>query len=88
MPITSPDFPSQQHLDQTEEFKVKSEQRAREILLTTREQWHSPEWYSVWRYHLAASRFGEVYHRKPDTRPDALVLRRLKSRRFMTPAIE
>ena len=88
----SPDLPSQQQLDQTvREFKSSlhvSEPRAREIRLTTREQQHSPEWYSVWRYRLTASIFGEIYHCKPDTRPDALVLRLLKSRRFMTPAIE
>ena len=84
-PITLPDLPSRQQLEQTvREFKSSlhvSEQKAREI--TTREQQHSPEWYSVWRYHLTASIFGEIYHRKPDTRQDALVLRLLKPRQFI-----
>lgn len=73
------------------EFKSSlhvSEQRAREIEQTTREQRHSPGWYSVWRYRLTASLFGEIYHCKPDTRPDALVLQLLKPRQFMTPAVE
>ena len=58
-PITSPDLPSRQQLEQTvREFKSSlhvSEQRAREIQQTTREQQHSPEWYSVRRYRLTAS---------------------------------
>ena len=92
MPAESPDLPCRQQLEQTvREFKSSlhvSEQRAREIEQATREQRHSPEWYSVRRYRLTASLFGQIYHRKPDTRPDALVLRLIKPRQFMTPAIE
>ena len=40
------------------------------------------------RYRLTASRFGEVFHRKVDTRPDALVLRLIQQKQFFSHAVE
>lgn len=40
------------------------------------------------RYRLTASRFGEIFHRKIDTPPDALVMRLLNPSQFTSPATE
>jgi len=102
MPEESPDLPGRQQLQQTvREFKSSlhvSEQRAREIEQTTREQRHSPEWYSVRRYRLTASLFGEIYHRIANQTLNQMhsscdflslaSLRLLKPRQFTTPAVE
>ena len=45
-------------------------------------------WYNVRRYRLTTSRFGEVFHCRVDTRPDALVLRLLQQKQIFSPAIE
>ena len=92
VPLGSPGLPSQQQLAlSVHEFKSSlqvSDQRAREIERNTREQRHSSEWYSVRRYRLTASHFGEIFHRKADTPPNALVVRLLEPRPFTSPAME
>ena len=45
-------------------------------------------WYTVRRYRLTASTFGEIFHRKAETSPDALVLRLLQQKQISSPAIE
>ena len=40
------------------------------------------------RYRLTASSFGEIFRRRPETIPDALVLKLLQRRQISSPAIE
>ena len=60
----------------------------REIEQNTRGQRNSSLWYSVRRYRITASRFGEIVRRKPDTPPDVLVLSILQPRSFSSAATE
>ena len=54
---------------------VITEEEARKIEQRTRQQRHSPEWFAASRFRLTSSVFGEIFHRRPDTPPDALVVR-------------
>ena len=91
-PDLPPNLPPHHDLRYTiVEFKKSlqvSEEEARKIERETREQRFSSLWYSVRRYRLTASSFGEVFRRKSDTAPDAIVLRLLKQRQISSPAIE
>ena len=64
-----------------------SAEKIREIERNTKDQHRSPQWYGVRRYHLAASRFGEVLHRA-DTPPDSLVLCIIEPKQFSTAATD
>ena len=61
---------------------------AREIERKTREQRLSSVWYSVRRYRLTASRFGDVISRKPTTPPEKLVLSILQPTDFSSVAMK
>ena len=91
-PNLPPNLPAHHDLRYTiEEFKKSlqvSDEEARKIEIETRAQRFSSLWYSVRRYRLTASSFGEVFRRKSDTAPDALVLRLLKQRQISSPAID
>ena len=91
-PSESFEIPSSEQLQRTvKEFKSSlqvTEQKAREIERNTREQSSSSEWFSVRRYRLTASHFGEIFHQRPDTSPDALVKRLLNPSKITSPAIE
>ena len=63
-------------------------QQVREIEGKTRSQRHSPEWFAACRYRITASVFGLIYHRKPDTAPDVLVVNLLDQRQVTSPAIK
>ena len=63
-------------------------EQLREIEQKTREQRNSHFWFSVRRYRLTASHFGEILRRKADTPPDKLVLRILNPQSFSSDAIE
>ena len=54
-----------------------SPEKIREIEHNTRDQQLCELWYFARRYRITASNFGLVYHRRPTTTPDALVLRLL-----------
>ena len=88
----SPSLPCCPDLRYTiEKFKKSlkiSEEEARKIERNTREQRLSSLWYSVRRYRLTASSFGEIFRRRPETIPDALVLKLLQRRQISSPAIE
>ena len=58
----------------------------RHVEQCTREQRYSTEWFSVRRYRITASHFGEILHRRRDTPPDRLVLSILMPRKFSSPA--
>ena len=58
----------------------------RHVEQSTREQRYSAEWFSVRRYRITASHFGEILHRRRDTPPDRLVLSILMPRKFSSPA--
>ena len=45
-------------------------EKLRKIEESTREQRDSPLWFAVRRYHITASRFGEIQCRRADTPPD------------------
>ena len=45
-------------------------------------------WFNVWRYQFTALCFGDVYHRKPSTPPDSLVLRIINKKSFTSAATE
>ena len=59
-----------------------SPSQLRHIELSTGTQRNSPEWYSIRKYRITASRFGEILHRHLDTPPDRLVLSILQLRKF------
>ena len=61
---------------------------AREIERKTREQRLFSLWYSVRRYRLTASRFGEVISRKPTMPPEKLVLSILQPTDFSSVAMK
>ena len=61
---------------------------AREIERKTREQRLSSLWYSVRRYRLTASRFGDMISRKPTTPPENLVLNILQPTDFSSVAMK
>ena len=79
-------LPSTPHIQKTvEAFKESlrlSPSQLRHVELSTREQRNSYEWYSMRRYRITASRFGEILHRRLDTPPDRLVLSILQPRKF------
>ena len=54
----------------------------------TRNQRNSPFWYEVRRYRITASIFGVILRRRPDTPPDALVLKILQPKQFKSAATE
>ena len=58
----------------------------RHVEQSTREQRHSAEWFSVRRYPITASHFGEILHHHRSTPPDRLVLSILMPRKFSSPA--
>ncbi len=70
-----------------ESLKV-SEGRIREIERSTQDQHRSPAWFNARRYRLTASMFGEVLRRRLDTPPDALVLRIIEPKQFVSPSTE
>ena len=90
--ISSPNIPDTSKLKETvAAFKVSLKlpsDRLREIEQSTREQRHSELWFSVRRYRMTASRFGEILRRKPTTPPDALVLSILQPRSFSSAATD
>lgn len=62
--------------------------KLREIEQKTRKQRQSSLWFSVRRYCITASRFGDILQWRPDTPPDALVLSILQPRTFSSAATE
>ena len=89
---STPQLPTSSRLQYSIDEFLKSlqmsEDEIRKVERDTNEQRNSSHWYNARRYRLTASRFGEVFHRKVDTRPDALVLRLLQQKQFFSPAIE
>ena len=86
------ELPSEEQLECTIIEFVKSlsvtMQQARDIEGKTRSQRHSPEWFAACRYRITASVFGLIYHRKPDTTPDAVVVKLLDQQQITSPAIK
>ena len=85
-------LPSKQQLSEKvacfiESLKV-SEDRIREVERSTQDQHRSPAWFNARRYRLTASMFGEVFRRRVDTPPDALVLRIIDPKPFISPSME
>ena len=77
IPVTQPGVPDTPLLKETvsafkDSLKVPAD-KLREIEQNTREQRQSLVWFSVRRYHITASCFGEILRRKPETPPDALM---------------
>ena len=56
--------------------------RIRAIERHTTQQRNSAQWFEARRYRLTASLFGEVLRRRPETAPDALVLRIIQQNQF------
>ena len=56
--------------------------KIREMERKTKDQHLCEQWYFARRYRITASNFGSVYHRRPTTQPDALVLRILGVKTF------
>ena len=88
-PLT-PQLPTKDELKKrVEDFKKSlfmPSQKLREIEQSTRDQNLSPLWHSVRRYRITASVFGSIYHRKPTTPPQALVLQILGLKPFTSVA--
>ena len=85
-------LPSRQQLIESVNAFIQSlevsDERIREIERSTREQHRSPLWFDARRYRLTASLFGDVLRRLPVTPPDALVLRIIDPRQFVSQATE
>jgi hypothetical protein len=62
-------------------LKLSSEE-IREMERNTKDQHLCEQWYFARRYRITASNFGSIYHRRPTTPPDALVLRLLGVKTF------
>ena len=75
---STPQLPTSSRLQYSIDEFLKSlqmsEDEIRKVERDTNEQRNSSHWYNARRYRLTPSRFGEVFRRKVDTRPDALVL--------------
>ena len=65
-----------------------SKDEIRKVERDTDEQRKSSHWYNARRHRLTATRFGETFHCKVDTRPDVLLSRLLQQKQFISPAIE
>jgi hypothetical protein len=89
---STPHLPSTSDLESTVEAFIKSlevsEEEARSIERKTVEQTDSPFWFSVRKYRITASMFGEVMRLKDSTRPDNLVLRIIQDKHFTSVATE
>ena len=89
---TTPSLPGVVQIKKTVEEFMKclavTEEKAREIERDTREQRNSQLWFNARRYRLTASHFGDMYHRKPSTPPDSLVLRIINKKSFVSAATE
>ena len=87
-----PQLPSKKELqERVAEFKKSlhiSPEKCRDIEKKTRDQHHSPLWYSVRRYRITASYFGQIVRRRPTTPPQSLVLQILGTKTFSTTATE
>ena len=92
MTTSTHDLPSNLELKRSVEEFMKclsvNEDKAREIERTTRQQRNSIEWFTVRRFRITSSTFGEIYHRRPETPPTALVVRLLQQRQVVSPAIQ
>lgn len=62
--------------------------RIRAIERHTTQQRNSAQWFEARRYRLTASFFGEVLRRRPETVPDALVLRIIQQNQFTSVSTE
>ena len=75
---SQPVLPSQRDMrGRVELFKqslIMTPQKMREIEQSTREQNISLLWFSVQSYRITASFFDQIYHLRPDTSPNLLVL--------------
>ena len=92
LPVTDASVPGTSLLKKTvaafkDSLKLPAS-KLREIEQNTREQKQSPLWFSVRRYRITASRFGEILRRKHDTPPDALVMSILQPRSFTSVATD
>ena len=77
-----------QSIDEFMKTICVTENEVREIEQRTRQQRKSPEWFSARRFRLTSSVFGEIFHRRAETLPDALVVRLLEQRQFTSPAVQ
>ena len=92
VPPSHPDVPTVSVIKATvatfkESFKMPPG-KLRQIEQSTREQRNSSLWFSVCRYRITASRFGEVLRRRTNTPPDKLVLSILQPRSFSSVATD
>lgn len=46
------------------------------------------QWFSARRFRLTSSVFGEIFHRRAETPPDALVVQLIEQRQITSPAIQ
>ena len=87
-----PVLPSKTELqDRVRDFKDTLKlppHKIREIEQNTRDQSQSPLWFSVRKYRLTASYFGEIRRRQPTTSPHSLVMRIIGAKQFKSPATD
>lgn len=90
--VESPFIPSdEQLLHHVAAFKQSLKlpaSKIREIERETRDQAQSPLWFSVRKYRITASFFGEIFSRLPQTPPHHLVLRIIDPKPFSSAATE
>jgi len=89
---TAAAFPSHSDLcysiEQLKKSLEMSEEACMAIERDTREQRLSSQWFSVRRYRLTASHFGDIFRRRRETKPDALVLKILHPKQISSAAID
>lgn len=89
---STPHLPSNSDLQSTVEAFIKSlevsEEEARSTERKTVQQTDSPLWFSVRKYRITASMFGDVMRLKDTTHPHNLVLKIIQDKHFTSVATE
>ena len=92
VPVSSPDIPATSAIKEAvsafKESLIMPTAKLQEIEQNTRAQGDSQLWYSVRKYRITASKFGEILHRRAITPPDRLVLSILQPRSFSSAATD
>ena len=92
VPVSSPDIPVTSAIQEAvatfKESLIMSTSKLQEIEQNTRAQRDSLLWFSVRKYRITASKFGEILHHRANTTPDRLVLSILQPRSFSSAATD
>ena len=84
---SQPVLPSKKEVQERVSFAlIMTPQKIREIEQSTLDQSKNLLWFSVRSYRITASYFGQIFHRRPETPPNSLVLQILGKTSFSSQA--